>query len=81
MFIPMEWTSPLSGRRMIDSHPNHQICWDCEESEMTQLEKAFMKGVRYGRTEEQVAYLLKFQQMMIASALEEAITAIARGKL
>ena len=30
MFMPMEWTDPLSGRRMIDSHPNHQVCWDCE---------------------------------------------------
>ena len=78
--MPMQWTDPLTGRQMLDSHPNHQICWDCKKLEVAQFSEAFMMGVRFGKTEEQVADLIEFQRIMITSALEDALAAIARGE-
>ena len=69
--MPMRWTDPLTGRQMLDSHPNHQICWDCKVAERARLNEAFMDGLHFGRTPEQVAELWEFHRMMILSALED----------
>ena len=73
MGMPMQWTDPLTGRQMIDSHPNHQICRDCKVAEQARLNEAFMDGLHFGRTPEQVADLWESQRLLILSALEESM--------